>query len=194
MVCIYETNQVVTHATSEPITREEAKAQCQVTHDAEDVWFDSLITTARRHVEQITNRTMLTTVRRVTLDGFPCIIRLWKPPIISVTSITYIDTAGGTQTLSSSDYITSLISVPGRITPAYGLTWPSTQSRMDAVNVNYTAGYASAALVPQDLKHAMLLLVKHWWEHREAAATGSVKEIEFAVSALCMPYTVSEYA
>jgi uncharacterized phiE125 gp8 family phage protein len=190
MLCIHETNQLVTDATSEPVTLEEAKAQCQVLHDAEDAQFNAWITAARKHIEQLTNRSMLTTVRRITLDAFPNCIKLWKPPIISVTSITYIDTAGATQTLSASTYTTSLISVPGRITPAYGLTWPSVQSRMDAVNVNYTAGYASAVLVPQPLKQAMLLLVRHWWENRDGKMAN---DVDFTVDALCSGYMVPEY-
>lgn len=186
---------LVTDATEEPVTLEQVKRQCRIEHTDLDQHLTDWITTARRYVEQITNRTMLEQTRRVKLDRFPadgCEIKLLYPPIKSVTSITYIDTAGATQTWSSSEYIASLTSVPGRITPAYGYTWPLTQDRIDAVTVNYTTGYASIAAVPMELKQAMLLLVDHYYHNGPASDLG--KYVDAAVNNLCGRYCLPEYA
>lgn len=66
----------------------------------------------------------------------PCV------PLISVTSITYIDVDGVTQTLSSSLYsITD--PAKGVITLNYGESWPTTRWQPNAVTVRFVAGMAA---------------------------------------------------
>lgn len=51
-----------------------------------------------------------------------------------------------------------------------------------------TAGWETAALVPENLKQAIKMLVAHWSEHPEAAISGSnATEIPFGVEALLAP-------
>lgn len=187
--------RLVTDATTEPLTVEEARTHLRVTDDTEDEYIERLITTARTYCERETDRAFLTSTWRMTLDWFPAVIHVRKPPLISVTSITYYDTTGTSQTLSASNYTVDATHEPGRITPAYGLTWPSTQSRVGAVTVNYTAGYgAAASAVPMPIKQAMLLLVGYWFNQRESAAQGASNEVPFAVNSLLAPYVIPEYA
>jgi uncharacterized phiE125 gp8 family phage protein len=40
------------------------------------------------------------------------------------------------------------------------------------VQVNFIAGYTDKTLVPRHLKQAILILVGHWYENREEAASG----------------------
>jgi hypothetical protein len=48
------------------------------------------------------------------------------------------------------------------------VTWPSTQCVINAVIVNYTAGYGSAASsVPVKLRREMLRKIGSFYEHRE---------------------------
>ncbi|MDW9583458.1 phage gp6-like head-tail connector protein [Sinorhizobium meliloti] len=49
-------------------------------------------------------------------------------------------------------------------------------------------GVALAAPVPAPVKHAILLLVSHWYGAREAAATEPPKAIAFGVDALLQPF------
>lgn len=49
-------------------------------------------------------------------------------------------------------------------------------------------GVALAAPVPAPVKHAILLLVSHWYSAREAAATEPPKAIAFGVDALLQPF------
>ena len=186
--------RLVTDATSEPLTLEQAKLHLRVTDDIEDEAIEQLITRARLHIQKETGRGILVSTWKLTLDWFPAVIYLRYPPVQTVASITYYDTAGTSTTLSADDYIYDLQSEMARITPAYGKTWPSIQSRIAAVTVNYTAGYATAAAVPEPIKHAMLLLVGYWYSMRDAVAIGNNKPAEFAVDALLAPYLVAEYA
>ena len=188
--------RLITDATVEPVTLDEAQQHLRVTDASDDEYISNLIKTARLHCERETNRSFITTTWRLSLDYFPGVIYPRKPPLISVSSITYYDTTGASQTLSSTYYTVDANSEPGRITEAYGYQWPSTYSRVGAVTVNYTAGYgAAASSVPLPIKQAMLLLIGHWFEMRSAVLIGSLsKSLEFAVESLLAPYVIPEYA
>ncbi len=175
----YSTNQ--TSAPSiEPVTRTEAKAQCRYTDTDEDVYFDNLIEMARETVENITGQQLITATWELRLDEFPDVIELPYPPLQSVTSIKYYDTSDALQTLSASDYRTDIYTVPGRIEPAYGETWPTVRPQNATITVTYVAGYgATASTVPQTLRLAIRQLVAHWFTNREPVAMGrSLSQVE----------------
>lgn len=146
----------------------------------------------------ILGRCLVTQAWDLTLDGFPSggkPIRLPLPPIQSVTSITYTDTNGAAQTLSSSVYALSADrDHRPRIHLAYNQSWPETRSIEDAVTVRFVAGYASgnspedASAVPEAIKNAMRLLIGHWFENRQAVTFGAAQEIPLGVRALLAPF------
>lgn len=192
--------RVLTDATIEPISLEEAKAQCNVLHDDNDKQFLAWIKTARRQVERITNRTCLLTTLTKTLDCFPCwAIQLRKPPVIAITSVVYVALDGTAMTMSASDYQLDAKAEPGRLLPAYNTSWPSTRDQAAAVTVTYTAGYGgangTAADVPEELRQAMLMLISHYYENRSAVLVGTIsKYMEFAIESLTDNYRLVEYA
>jgi hypothetical protein len=60
------------------------------------------------------------------------------------------------------------VSEPARIRLADGQTWPSLQSdRINAIQITYVAGYASAYQVPAGIRHAIKLLAGDLYENRE---------------------------
>lgn len=157
-------------------TLKRAKKQVELleTEDAHDAHLTALIGAATEHVEQYTRRALITQTWRLTLDRFPCEIVLPRPPVQSVSSITYVDDDGATQTLSSSLYQTCLESSPARIVPAYNEVWPTVRNIPEAVQVTYVAGYGAAATdIPEQFQQIILLLVGHWFEHREAIVSGT---------------------
>jgi len=166
-------------ATIEPVTLTEAKAHVRVTGTDEDTLITSLIIAARQHIEDLTGRAFIQQTWVLKMDQFPAdnLITLPRCPALSVTSIGYVDTDGNSQTVSSANYQTDLSSEPARIFPDPDAsdTWPGTDDVLDAVTVTYTAGYGtSASSVPQWIKQAVLLLVGHWYENREAAGVRAV--------------------
>lgn len=182
---------LITAPTVEPVTLAEAKLHLRVDHADEDSHIRSLIIAAREHAQNATSRAFVGQTWRLSMDCFPDVIRTPRPPLTSVTSIAYTDTAGASQTLSASAYTVDTYSEPGRIVPAFGQSWPATRDIPNAVIVTYVAGYGAgaAADVPQPIRQAILLLVGHWYANREGVLTGTIsKEIEFAVSALLAPY------
>lgn len=180
---------VVTAPTAEPVTTAEAKLHCRVDHPDEDTYIGSLITAARVYSEQYTGRAFVNTTFDMKIDSFPgggyCpwdeyapwpdTIYIPRPLLQSVTSITYTDTDGTSQTFSSSLYSVDTSSLPGRITLAYGESYPATRQIHHAVTIRFVGGYGSAASnVPQTIKQAVLLLVGHWYENRETSVTGTM--------------------
>ena len=156
---------------AEPVTRVEAKLHLRIDHTDEDATIDDLIRVARDLVEHDTGRALITQTWVLRLDAFPDTIELPRPPLQSVTSVEYVDTAGDTQTLTAdTDYTVDKYPCLGRIVPAYAQSWPTTRDVVNAVVVTYVAGYGDNARdVPQPLQQAMKLLIGEGFENREAA-------------------------
>lgn len=91
--------------------------------------------------EHETGRAIINRTYRVTLDAFPDAIRLPVSPVVSVASVKYLDLDGVELTLDPADYIVDMVSEPGYVVPAPGVTWPCTQDRINAVNVVAVCGY-----------------------------------------------------
>jgi uncharacterized phiE125 gp8 family phage protein len=190
---------LVTPPVSEPIDLETAKGQCRVDLADDDPLIQGYITAAREYVEHYTGRQLITATWQLVLDGFPCWIDVPKAPLKRVTSITYVDTAGVTQTLASSGYkvlgsyglgIANPTAGRGRIERAYASYWPITRCESGSVAIEFEAGYGDAQDVPQALKLAQLLLIGHWYENRQQVLVGSMTAtpLPFAVDALLGPY------
>ena len=164
------TFRLQTAPTFEPVTLAEAKRHLRrgdVTED--DARISRLIPAARLHVETKTERAICTQTWKYLADAFwTGVLYIPRPPLASVTSITYLDTSGDSQTASSSLYTVDTDSRPGRIYLAKDQTWPTTYDVRHAVTVTYTCGEAQAS-IPENVKLAVLLLVEHWYEADESA-------------------------
>lgn len=182
----------VTAATAYAVEPSDVLVHSRIDQHVEDAKIYEWIKAATEYAEREHDMTIMPTTLRLTLDDWPCAtdINRWgsillpRWPVTSVSSITYIDSSGTSQTLSSSDYTVDIYSKPARITKAYGIVWPTLQSVPNAVTVQFVAGYATAAAVPSIIKQALYLLIGHYNENREATAPTVSKEIEFSVSAL----------
>lgn len=162
---------LITAPESEPVTLAEAKAHMRVTHDDEDTLITALIAAAREACEQKLGRALITQTWEKVLDAFPeNEIRLPWPPLISITSVKYIDTSGAQQTLAADVYTIDADSEPGWLLLADGETWPETLDVANAVRVRYSAGYGAAGAVPQSIKAWLLLKIAELYEHREASS------------------------
>ena len=167
--------KIATAPAVEPVSLTTAKLHCRVDTTADDDLITALIVAARRHVEAVSRRALITQTWDYVLDDWPDTpFEIPLPPLQSITSITYVDEDGDSGTVDSGDYIVD--------------SWPSdTLQDIAGVRVRFVAGYADAATdVPQHFIQAMLLLIGHWYENREAVATsGAVpKQLELAVKSL----------
>ncbi len=168
---------LVTAPGVEPVSLAEAKSHLRVDTTDDDALITALITAAREQVENDTRRALVTQTWDYVLDAFPSgsEIVLPLPPLQSVTSITYRDKDGNSSTFDASNYVVDTAGMFGRVVLKSGVTWPSvTLYPAGAVTVRFVAGYGDAGAVPQSLKQAILLLVGHLYENREAAIMGTI--------------------
>lgn len=178
----------------------EVKGHLRLDSEAERARIESvLIPAAEQYVEAQTNRQLVTATWTYYLDDFPCSgepIELPKPPLQSVTTVKYRDTAGVLQTWAASNYSIETqagpYALPGRIVPNWGVLYPSVYGQPNDVAIEFIAGYgATYAAVPPLLKAALLLLVAEQFEQREESISGtSINRIPLGVSALLWPFRV----
>jgi hypothetical protein len=77
-----------------------------------------------------------------------------------------------------------------RLFPARDGWWPPL-GRHGTVTVTYTAGYEDPAVDAPELQQAVLMLVAHWFQNREATVAGSAAaavELPLGVAELCASY------
>lgn len=182
--------RVVTAPAAEPVSLAEAKDHLRLEQAEDDAYVTTCVQAARQYIEEVCWRGVVTQTWELVLDGFPCDEEQELPGgnLGAITSVTYTDADGATQTLASSVYEADTVSVPGRILLAYNESWPSTRSRWNSVRVRYTVGWGVAD-VPAPIRQALLLLVAQMYEQRVPEVTGaSIGKLEFAVDALLAPY------
>ena len=178
--------KVITAPTVEPVTLTEAKLHQRIDLSTDDDLIEMWITAIREHAEHLTDRTLAPTTYRLYLDAFPLDgIEIPRPPISSLSSIQYYDSAGVLTTMDAADYSLDDAQEPSWVLPAYGTTWPSTYSVANAVMVNFTAGY-TADNIPRALKAYLLASLGTCYANREhtAAADRVPKAIGFLDSLL----------
>ena len=102
---------------------------------------------------------------RLGLDSDPRCIRLPRPPLQSITSLTYLD---GNQTLQSltegTDFQVDADSEPARILPSYGNYFPYAIAVLGSITVTYVAGYTT---VPNEIIMRLLTHVAYCFRERE---------------------------
>lgn len=168
----------VTQPDMEPVSLAEAKSQARVDSEADDTYIQSLIAVARQYVEDQLDITLLNTTWEASYDVFPVwTIVLPRPPLRDATiTVTYRIGTGATATLSSAagQFRVDSRVIPGRIYPNWAETWPAVRGDENSVVVNFTAGYGpDGSSVPPVARHAILMLVAHWYDTRQVVAPGN---------------------
>jgi uncharacterized phiE125 gp8 family phage protein len=158
---------VATPPATEPITTAADKTHLRVEHSADDTYIGTLITAARRAVERLTGRTLVSTGYIVYLDasevpasGFV----LPGGPVSALTEFAYYTSAAFSAVSSTAYQLAGDVVRISETADASG--WPAFERGAESARFTYTAGYGAAAAVPEDLKHALKMLVAHYYEHR----------------------------
>lgn len=172
-----------------PVSLQEIHDHVGVTDLADNDRLTMLNEAATRHVERISRRQLITQTWREKFDNFSDpIIVLQRRPLQTVTSITYVDNAGDTQTFSNTLYDVDTDADPGRIILGFNESWPTVRGHTNDVAITYVCGYGTdGSSVPSTLKAAIKLLVGNWSENREATISGTIiAEVPLAVVDLIM--------
>jgi len=192
--------QEVTAPTVEPLSLADIKRHVRVEWDFEedDTYLRTLIKAVRFFTENYTGAALVQRTYDYWLDSFPrgSGLMLPRPPLTSVSTLTYTDYAG-TQTsmslstdytedsppalVSDPDLVVDTDSLPGRLVLAWGKVWPSvTLNPVNPIRIRFTAGYADdggspadyRVNIPMDLKLGMYLILADWFNQREDNSLG----------------------
>ena len=171
-----------TAPTDYPVSLDEVKQHCNIIISDDDGWLTSAIAAATRQIERRLDRQLVVSTWTYSRDNFPVglEIELPKPPLMSVTSLKYMDLSSTQQTFSSAYYTVDTTREPGRIVLNYGYTWPTCRGHIQDVSIVYKAGYgvagctepASILAVPETFKLLIKSMVAVAYENREPVLIG----------------------
>lgn len=168
---------------SEPVTKDDAKTHIRVDLANDDSYIEALIAVARRIIEDITNRKFITQTWKYILDEYPDDDTIILPfvPVSAVSHIKTTDQEKAVETFDSDSYYVDIYSEPARIVLKDGESWPDPSAGLreaNAVEIQFTVGYANAAAVPGPLLQALKMLVGHFYENREATMMSGRMKME----------------
>jgi uncharacterized phiE125 gp8 family phage protein len=168
-----------------------------------DAMIMAMLTAARSHAEEFTGRSIALKTYEATFDAFPdgdAELELPHPPLVSIEAVRYVDAAGDLQTLATDRYTSDRTDpTAGWLLCEASSTWPGAATVANAVRVEYRAGYQvpepdssaeDADTLPGSIRAALLLMVGHLYENREAVANRQVLELPLGVETLLRPYRV----
>ncbi len=178
-----------------PVSLAEAKTHLRVDLSDDDNYIESLIIMATHVVEQYTRLFIVENTVDVYYDQFPDYFNLQYGNLQTVVHLKYYDTDNSQQTLSSSNYEMDKYAQPALVYRSQGSTWPSTYDKPNAVHLRFNGGIEFQeydAKLPRPLKHAILLLIGHFYENRQTVADKVQYQIPMTVEYLLNPFVVLE--
>lgn len=186
---------LVTPPAIKPITSTEAKAWLDVTYTDKDSLITGLIAAATSHLDGwkgILGRCLCEQTWRQDFDEFCGKLRLRLGPVISITSVKYDDADGAEQTVSANDYTLRSDDDGFYIQFDDGFSNPTTSGLPACLRAAYLAGYPTSTGAwtgPEDIKQAIFLLVRHWFDNPSAVVVGvTAQTVPMTVEALLSKY------
>ena len=167
-----KTYQVITPASTYPVSLTEAKSHLKVDTTADDTYIESIIKAATQLSEEYTNRFFIDTVIEQYASSFAELETLFKSKVSVISFVKYYDSNNTLQTLSDTIYDAQVRYEPAQIQLADGQSYPAFTKRNDAVEVKYTVGYGAASDVPEIIKQAILLTIGNFYANRESVIVG----------------------
>lgn len=174
---------------TEPVTLELAKSHLRVDGSAEDTYIAGLIETSRLQIEAALGVALIDQTWQLTIDQWPPCGTLELPlhPVASITSVEVKSSEGTPVAVApAAFYLDGRALAPRVVVSSGALVFPGVP--VAGITLTFVAGFGSAAGdVPAPIRHAILLLVAHWFECREASSVDRTR-IPDEVSALLSPY------
>jgi uncharacterized phiE125 gp8 family phage protein len=169
------------------LDREQVKLHLRIDHDDDDDLIDALIETVEAQLDGYAGtlgRALTEQSWKLSLHSFPghrghpwstwrhhlrhhLHIRLPLPPLISVTTVAYVDPDGVDQVLDPGQYVV-LDGPLASIQPVQGVCWPSTAFQPRAVQITYVAGYGAPSDVPAPILAAARMMLEDLYDNRAA--------------------------
>jgi uncharacterized phiE125 gp8 family phage protein len=177
--------------TIEPVSLAETKLHLRVDSPTDDMLIASLITTSRMQIEQALSLALLAQTWSYFIDAWP-----HDPLLLPLAPVIQLDLV---RAFGLDDTPTVFLPLafqldghaqPPRlarrsVAPGFGPL-----RKLNGIEIVFTAGFGAAASdVPAPIRHALLLLVAHWYEQRSLTdALPSNLKLPEAIAALLMPW------
>ena len=162
--------KVTINPSEEPITASEVKEFSRIDTSVEDSFITSFIEAVRQATELYLGRSLITQTLEYYFDYWPDngVIKLPRPPLVSVTSVVAIDEDGSEETISSSNYYVVEEAIPGEVVLKSGLSGLVISPRERAgYKVTYKAGYGyDGSDIPYSIRQGMIQWVAYIYETR----------------------------
>jgi len=173
-------------------TLSDAKLHLRVDSSDEDALIQVLLTGAIGFFELHSRRILSTQTLTQKQDLLSNPIWIRQGPVIGITSVT-VRTLTGTSTISSADYVVQVgqTETAPQIYFKNGVTTPSPDGYPGAITVTYTAGTTT---IPASINAAVLLLVGHWFENRQAVGPTGGGTVPFAFEAIANKFIWGAYS
>lgn len=171
-----------------PVTLTEVKDQLRIEHTDDDTLINRLINVAVSYtdVQGALGHAMISQKWGQWVDSTPpAAVKLILGPVLQVNAVKYYDTNGDLQTDTLTNYEVVGTSYATTVGPKENFSWPTTQDRSDAIRIEYTIGYGeTAADVPETLRHALMMLIGHWYDNRETTMMDELSNVPYGFDAL----------
>ena len=177
----------------EPVSIAEAKAHLRLETGADDALVASLILTSRLHIEAALGLALTSQDFTLVLDRWPKsgVVEFPLRPVSAISAVRVLGSDGTPELLGPETYFLDAAGVPPKLVSA-GVPWPLPGRAAGGIEIDLTAGYGTTpADVPAPIRQAILLLVAHWYEHRDPIEIGQpATAVPAAVSDLLQSYVV----
>lgn len=169
---------VVTPPAGDVVSTTDAKLHLRVDHATEDALIASLVKAAVDELDPPRGwlgRSLLSRTLQLRLDERPPeSIVLPGPPVTAVSSVKYRGEDNVFVTIDPSLYFSDLTAEPALLWAGPD-GWPQEmKDGPDMFRVEYVAGYASAAAIPEAIKQWIKIRVGELYRDREASVVGTI--------------------
>lgn len=154
----------------------------------EDALLEHYLKAAVRFCESLCDRAFVTQAWRVNCATFHTPIRL-NYGAASLRRISYTAPNGAWKRLRASHCQVRPCVAGLEVLPPRGQSWPIVQrDNVNAVSIDYLAGFGVPNAVPDDIKTAVLIVGCEFYERRTKTEIGTVVAHHDTVEALLAPY------
>lgn len=152
------------------VTVAEAKSQCRIDHADDDALIGRLVSLASMAVQERAGKALVTQDFEILLSGATATLDVpyGLTPVQQIVSIGYTDTADQAATAVVADFQLTGDEDRAVIKPKTGKVWPTTNGEDGSLVITLRCGFGALTSVPENLRHAALMLIGHWYENRES--------------------------
>lgn len=181
----------LTPPSGEPLSLADAKAFARVGGNHDDTLISQLISAARARVEQATGLALMPRSLRLTLSEWPLGVldrgglALPHRPAHELIAVRITDGVTEDDVTSSLELDPSL-AAGLRLAPGKGWPWP--RSVHERIEIDWQAGFPALEDIPDDLIHALKLIVAHEFENRDASDYRAQDRLQDRLREVLMPW------